>query len=131
MARTRGVTIYGTYAVIVGGLNAAMNGGALVLRETAGAFVPGGWTLVAFGVGVALCVAGIGAFLLKPWGRTVAIAVAVANLALLVVDLRLLPHVVPSLRGAFLVGRGVQAVINVGILWFFTRPPVSAQFQHA
>lgn len=131
MARSRGVTVYGTYAVVIGFVNLVGNLWLAVTLAKLGSSAPIGpgraWmAAVANGL---LCAAGVGAFLLKPWGRTLAMLVAVVTLALVPLLLSRPPAGDPSFQIAFYLGAVAAPIsLNAGILWFFTRPTVAAQF---
>lgn len=132
MARSRGVTIYGTYAVIVGGVNAVANFGLIFVAPQLGQGGappnPQGFLTGAV-LGALLCASGIGAFLLKPWGRTLGIALAAINLALLLVGLLRPPALDPAKHAAYAVTTILLLAVHGGIVWFFTRPAVNAQFR--
>ena len=134
MKRSRGVTIYGTYALVVGSLNGAGNLALAVMVAKMGeasAISPLRPLLGAL-IGALMVAAGIGAFLLRPWGRTLAMAAAVAILAMTAINLGQIPAGEPARRIGFIAGYVVfPAALNGGILWFFTRPAVIAQFRRS
>ena len=136
MARSRGVTIYATYALILGSLNLAGNlvlavvlakmSGQAASQSMASPFKP----LLGAVVSGLLISAGIGCFLLRRWGRTLAIAAACGTLALAFVNVWHIPTGDLPSRVGFVVGYAIFPVLlNGGILWFFARPGVVAQFR--
>lgn len=132
MARSRGVTIYGTYALVVGFINLVGNIWLAVMLTKMGASAPIGparaW--VAAVANALLCAAGIGAFLLKPWARRLAIAVAALTIVLIPLVISHKPEGDAAFKIAFFLGSIVAPfALNAGLIWFFTRPAVAAQFQ--
>ncbi|MBI4228052.1 MAG: hypothetical protein HY600_07275 [Candidatus Omnitrophica bacterium] len=134
MARSRGVAIYGTYALVVGCVNLAGNLWLAVTLAKMGPSAPVGparaWLAAVVSIG--LVAAGVGAFRLRPWGRSLAIATAVATIGLTALNIPHLPSAGGDAvqRAAFLGGYILfPLALNGGLLWFFTRPTVAAQFQ--
>lgn len=133
MARSRGVTIYGTYAVIVGAVNTAGNLGLLVLapKLAPGTPVHAGGFLLGTVLGGLLLASGIGAFRLAPWGRLVALATAIVNAIFLLIGMARVPNAAQAQQIGYVVSSGLLFLLNGGLIWFFTRPAVKAQFQKA
>lgn len=125
--RSRGVTIYGTYAVIAGTLGVALNATApWFLRRLgqAGAIRP---ELLAseFSLSALLLASGFGAVALRPWGRWLAIGVALAQIGMKWPDMSTLHTLALPVQ----IGFWTAMVLRAAIAWFFTRPTVAAQFR--
>lgn len=134
MARSRGVTIYGTYALVVGTLLCAGNVGLVVLAaRVSGGVRDGAWRpWVGAVIGGLMVAAGVGVFRLSRWGRGLAMLTSVSIVALAGVNLARMPwH--ELIRHLGFVARYVAfpAILNGGIVWFFTRPGIVAQFQES
>lgn len=127
MAPSRGVRIYGTYAVIVGTLGVVLNSTMpWLLRRTGHPHAIRPWAVAAgVGFGLLLLAAGLGAVRLKPWGRRVALLAAVCHLLMLAGDF----SAAMTWNGPSKAGYLTTGVVELAILWFFTRPAVAAQFR--
>ena len=131
MAGSRGIKIYGTYALVFGILNVTTNLGLAVIlsRHGAASSVTLARMLGVF-MGVLLAISGVGIFLLKPWGRVTAMFVAACRLVDLLVSSYHLPQGISSQNHiAFVGGNVILLMLNASFLWFFTRPTVVAQFR--
>jgi len=133
-APSRGIKIYGTYAVIVGTLNGVGNLTLAVLAAKGGTFaaVGVGRPLLGALVGGLLATSGIGVARLRPWGRTLAVATAIGIMGLAAFNALHLPAGPSAPRVEFIASYVLfPLALNAGVLWFLTRPPVVAQFSRA
>lgn len=130
MAASRGVKVYGTYALIVGTLGVSMSVGLpyLAPRLHPPVHISPAMVAINAGLGALLAASGIGAFLLKSWGRVLAMRLAVVYMMWQAVGV-LAPVADPIQRASQVITVVVSLALNAGILWFFTRPAVIAQFQ--
>ena len=125
--RSRGVTVYATYAVILGTLGVVLNATTPWLARRMGqaaAIQPLG-VAIGVGLGVLLLAAGVGAVRLKPWGRWLALLTAVGHLLVLARDYPVMMAAAVPVRIGYLTSGAIELVV----LWFFTRPAVVAQFR--
>lgn len=133
MTCSRGIKIYGTYALVFGCINLAGNLALAVFLVGRGTAAPVSplKPMVGALINVVFVAAGIGVFLLKPWGRLAAMGVAVCALALALLNVRHIPtSMAMAQQIGFVSGYLVfPLILNLGLLWFFTRPTVIAQFQ--
>ena len=129
MAGSRGIKMYGTYALVIGSLNLAGNLAlAVFLSQRAASPLK---SIIGAGLSVLLIGAGIGVFMLKSWGRVLGLVMAVCALFMTMASLHAMPKAAPVPQHVgFVVGYILSPlVLNVGLLWFFTRPTVVAQFR--
>lgn len=134
MAASRGIKIYGTYAVMVGTLNGVGNLVLAVLAAKGGTFatVGVGRPLLGALVGGLLATSGVGVVRLQPWGRTLAVGTAIGIMALALFNAFHLPLGPSAQRVEFIASYVLfPLLLNSGVLWFLTRPPVVAQFPRA
>ncbi len=127
MARSRGVTVYATYAVIIGIMGVVLNSTTpWLLRRTghADAIRPAA-VATGVGLGLLLLAAGVGAVRLKPWGRWAALLTAALHLLVLAGEW----SVAMTWNGPARIGYLTAGAAEVVVLWFFTRPVVAAQFR--
>ncbi len=140
MARSKGVTIYGVYALVFGSINGVSNLVLAIKPELVTAMynvsaedLPDFWLLRMLGaalIGFLLFGAGLGCFGLKRWGRTLAVVVSSTVVMLSLINLFFVGAVPPETQGSFMLGSVLAPVLlNGGLLWFFTRPTVVAQFR--
>lgn len=126
-SRSRGVTVYATYAVILGTLGVVLNATTPWLARRMGhpeAIRPIG-VAVGVGLGLLLLAAGVGVVRLKSWGRWLALLTAVGHLLVLAGDAPVMMAAAVPVRVGYLTSGAIELVI----LWFFTRPAVVAQFR--
>lgn len=120
------MTIYATYAVIVGTLGVALNSTTPWLLRRAGhaeAIHP--WAVATgMGLGLLLWGAAVGTVRLKPWGRWVALLTAAFHLLVLASEW----PVAMAWNGPARIGYLTTGAVEAAILWFFTRPSVASQF---
>ena len=78
--------------------------------------------------GALLAASGIGVFLLKVWGRILAMCLAAVYMVWQALGF-LAPVTDPIQQVNHVITMMLLLALNAGILWFFTRPAVIAQFR--
>lgn len=120
MARPTGVTIIAALMIIGGVLGIIASIAIIGLLGSIGFGLAAILGIVALVSAVLSLVAGIGLWQLKPWGWTLAFAIAVVNIVV---------NVVSVLTGnATIAGVAVNTIINAVVIYYLNTPEVKAAF---